>query len=55
MVNTIQDLHQLLVPFSRLYCVKVRTLTYEFSRMLKVVQNELDKAINEVLDRNLSQ
>ncbi len=55
MVNTIQDLHQLLVPFSRLYCVKVRTLTYEFSRMLKVVQDELDKAINEVLDRNLSQ
>ncbi|EOG4047532.1 hypothetical protein ACLBYQ_004902, partial [Salmonella enterica] len=25
------------------------------SRMSKVVQDELDKAINEVLDRNLSQ
>ena len=35
--------------------VKGRTLTYEFSRMSKVVQDELDKAINEVLDRNLSQ
>lgn len=35
--------------------VKGRTLTYEFSRMPKVVQDELDKAINEVLDRNLSQ
>ncbi|EBH8960524.1 hypothetical protein AIK69_23665, partial [Salmonella enterica subsp. enterica serovar Enteritidis str. CFSAN000074] len=29
--------------------------TYEFSRMSKVVQDELDKAINEVLERNLSQ
>ncbi|EDF8780957.1 hypothetical protein GCA71_21710, partial [Salmonella enterica] len=28
---------------------------YEFSRMSKVVQDELDKAINEVLERNLSQ
>ncbi|EHE4291201.1 hypothetical protein JM307_004472, partial [Salmonella enterica subsp. enterica serovar Enteritidis] len=27
----------------------------EFSRMSKVVQDELDKAINEVLERNLSQ
>ncbi len=35
--------------------VKGRTLTYEFSRMSKVIQDELDKAINEVLDRNLSQ
>ncbi|EEC4548709.1 ParB/RepB/Spo0J family partition protein, partial [Salmonella enterica subsp. enterica serovar Typhimurium] len=35
--------------------VKGRTLTYEFSRMSKVVQDELDKAINEVLERNLSQ
>ncbi|WP_220384805.1 MULTISPECIES: ParB family protein, partial [Enterobacteriaceae] len=26
-----------------------------FSRMSKVIQDELDKAINEVLDRNLSQ
>ncbi|WP_227669033.1 hypothetical protein, partial [Klebsiella quasipneumoniae] len=25
------------------------------SRMTKVIQDELDKAINEVLDRNLSQ
>lgn len=35
--------------------VKGRMLTYEFSRMSKVVQDELDKAINEVLNRNLSQ
>ncbi|HED3420658.1 TPA: chromosome partitioning protein ParB, partial [Enterobacter hormaechei subsp. steigerwaltii] len=35
--------------------VKGRTLTYEFSHMSKVIQDELDKAINEVLDRNLSQ
>lgn len=35
--------------------VKGRTLTYEFSRMSKVVQDELDKAINEVLERNLNQ
>lgn len=35
--------------------VKGRTLSYEFSRMSKVVQDELDKAINEVLERNLSQ
>ncbi|VFS25032.1 ParB family [Serratia liquefaciens] len=35
--------------------VKGRMLTYEFSRMSKVIQDELDKAINEVLDRNLSQ
>ena len=35
--------------------VKGRTLTYEFSRMSKVIQDELDKAINEVLNRNLSQ
>ncbi|EAB9313192.1 hypothetical protein ABML65_004495, partial [Salmonella enterica subsp. enterica serovar Newport] len=52
---TIQDFHQLLAPFPRLYCVKGRTLTYEFNRMSKVVQDELDKAINEVLNRNLSQ
>lgn len=35
--------------------VKGRMLAYEFSRMSKVVQDELDKAINEVLNRNLSQ
>ncbi|EHM6110113.1 hypothetical protein V3049_004364 [Salmonella enterica subsp. enterica serovar Muenchen] len=30
-------------------------MTYEFNRMSKVVQDELYKAINEVLDRSLCQ
>ncbi|WP_305230103.1 ParB family protein, partial [Klebsiella pneumoniae] len=29
--------------------------TYDFSRMSNVIQDELDKAIIEVLDRNLIQ
>jgi len=35
--------------------IKGRTLTYEFNRMPKELQDELDKAIDEVLNRNLSQ
>ncbi len=35
--------------------IKGRTLTYEFNRMPKELQDELDKAIGEVLNRNLSQ
>ncbi|MCT4708821.1 ParB/RepB/Spo0J family partition protein [Enterobacteriaceae bacterium H11S18] len=35
--------------------IKGRTLTYEFNRMPKELQDELDKAIAEVLNRNLSQ
>lgn len=34
--------------------IKGRTLTYEFNRMPKELQDELDQAINEVLERNLS-